>query len=904
MRFLRLELSGYIGIYNGLGKSKIEIDFTKCKYNKIIIKGLNGSGKSTIEKAMNPLPDSNSFFVPGMVAKKLAIIQDGNIIYKIEYIHGVKNNGDRDTSKGYIKRIVGDEVTELNPNGNISSCKEAIYNEFNLDPNFLALSTLSSEDRGLADKKPTERKKFVSAIISSLSTYNDIYKVLSKKSSIFKATINSLIYKIDSIGDEEKLKFTLTSLENRINNYQAEKEKIISEIATYKYDIQRMDPDGSIQNEYNDLINSQSSIIKEIELMRSQINTILNELNIEDMSKSKEFFDIIISERIAIESNIQSINNSIETLLINREEESKQLQTKIQKLNSLTSEFNYKDIQKKISELNSNISQYESIFKQIGLDDATILTKDEYVIGLNTLKDIKDTVDVFRDSVEYGVIEETITNFINQGIDPAIQIQVVNNEITNLKNQIEQSKLEIMRLEGLLQATEDLKFRPSNCKIDSCKFIKGALEAARQEPEEQLKIQNGILEGCKVDLKSKEDNLEYLNKIIYCVNYINILTRNINNYKSILKKLPNGYIFSDKDVFLQKLVNGNNFEEINVLYSYLNCANMIEEYKVAKDMLYKLNIENKIYESKNDRIIEIQEDINNLTEKTNELSNKLTEKYNELEDSKYRLAELSLKETKFKTLNNLLEAFEKLNKSNQEITDRFNTIKSDMIKINDNITMINSLQNRINDINLSLQPLSEEKDKLKHASALLVEYRAELKEYQSKFDIVETIKYYSSPTKGIQNVFMEIYLNKIIDMSNRLLMLLFNGEFVLQPFIITADEFRMPCKGEGIMNDDISSMSTAQICMISMILSFTLLYQSSTKYNIIHLDEIDGGLDTSNRLNFTIVLDEVMRMLNCEQCVIVSHNNEIDTEQADIILLKNEGLDFVPGNVIYEYGKD
>ena len=119
MRFLRLELSGYIGIYNGLGKSKIEIDFTKCKYNKIIIKGLNGSGKSTIEKAMNPLPDPNSFFVPGMVAKKLAIIQDGNIIYKIEYIHGVKNTGDRDTSKGYIKRIKRDEITEININEKI-----------------------------------------------------------------------------------------------------------------------------------------------------------------------------------------------------------------------------------------------------------------------------------------------------------------------------------------------------------------------------------------------------------------------------------------------------------------------------------------------------------------------------------------------------------------------------------------------------------------------------------------------------------------------------------------------------------------------------------------------------------------------------------------------------------------
>ncbi len=624
MKFLRLELSGYIGIYNGLGKSKIEIDFTKCKHNKIIIKGQNGSGKSTIEKAMNPLPDSNSFFVPGMVARKLAIIQDGDIIYSIEYIHGIKNNGDRDTSKGYIKRIIGNETTELNPNGNISSCKDVIYNEFNLDPNFLALSTLSSEDRGLADKKPTERKKFVSSIISSLATYNDIYKVLSKKSSIFKATINSLTYKIDSIGDEEKLRFTLTSLENRIANYQIEKEKIISDIATYKYDIQKMDPDGSIQNEYNELINSQSSIIKEIELMRSQINTILAELNIKDMDKSKEFFDSIISERIAIETDIQTLNNSIESLLINREEESKQLQTKIQKLNSLTSEFNYRDIKNKISELNKTISEYEKIFNQIGIDDATILTKDEYVIGLNTLKEIKETVDVFRDSVEYGVIEETINNFINQGRNPSKDIETVSKTLESIKYQIEQCKMETVRLEGLLQATQDLQFRPDKCKIDSCKFIKGALEASKQEPERLLKLENKKMKALSVELEMNNKEYDYYTRIIHCTNYINTLTRNINSHKSILKKLPNGYIFSDKDVFLQKLVNGNNFEEINILYSYLNCANMIEEYKMAKDTLYKMNIENKIYESKNDMIVEIEQDINNLTKKTNEHSNKLT----------------------------------------------------------------------------------------------------------------------------------------------------------------------------------------------------------------------------------------------------------------------------------------
>ena len=55
---------------------------------------------------------------------------------------------------------------------------------------FIALSRLSSDDRGLADKTPAERKKFMSFIVDSLETYNAIYKILNKKS---KKTIKDSI---------------------------------------------------------------------------------------------------------------------------------------------------------------------------------------------------------------------------------------------------------------------------------------------------------------------------------------------------------------------------------------------------------------------------------------------------------------------------------------------------------------------------------------------------------------------------------------------------------------------------------------------------------------------------------------------------------------------------------------
>ena len=116
-------------------------------------------------------------------------------------------------------------------------------------------------------------------------------------------------------------------------------------------------------------------------------------------------------------------------------------------------------------------------------------------------------------------------------------------------------------------------------------------------------------------------------------------------------------------------------------------------------------------------------------------------------------------------------------------------------------------------------------------------------------------------------------MGKIISLANELLALLFNGEYVIQPFIINESEFRIPCLGSGYLNDDISSMSSSQIGMISMILSFSLLYNSSTKYNIIKLDEIDGPLDYNNRVYFADVLNRIMSILGSEQCIMISHNS-------------------------------
>ena len=895
MRFLNIKLTGYIGIYQGMKLNEIEIDFTKAKHRLIILKGSNGSGKSTLQNAINPLPDPNHFFINGVTAKKEILLQDNDIIYKIVYHHPIKDgSGERGTTKGYIYK----NGLLLNPNGNISDAKNIIYDELELDPNFIALSALSTEDRGLVDKRPADRKKFMNSFIPSIDAYNNIYKKLTKKSSILKASINTITAKIESTPSEESLNETLKSLNIRIKDNNSNRDDLISKNAILNATINQLDPNGEIQNEYNSLIESLTDTEKELTLLNNQIEFSLKSLNLNKDDDVSAYKNKLSSRKIILETSISETNRSIENTLLMRENESKELQKKISKLNSITNDVVYSDLVSQIRASKTKIKECEKIFDEMGLKDVTILTKDEYITGLEKMKEVKLLLEVLRDEYSYGVICEVLNDYIygNKSINSDIDLYKNNiKEYNNIKTKIDSL---IIKTETELELTNSLNLRPDNCKIDSCPFIKEAIEIKKKDPESKLNelyIKNNEIE------KSIKNDTAYLDKLMEinnCIFSIQNILRMIDGYRFIFNKLPCGDSFTDKNKFYNKIINSDLFEEIMEVYKYIDYSNLIDEYNLNSSVLHKLEEQQRLFASKHSVIEEIQGDIENLQNKTSKLTEDLNEKHSSIKEMKLELEDINDKLVKLTTLINFMNKYNELYLKNKNDSNRYDEIWKNMNDINKYIDIINNNNELIKTYSSNLSQLEKERSSIEHMIKNLQEYKIELKAYSDRYDKIEIIKRYSSPTKGIQNIFMEIYMNKIIDLSNQMLSYLFAGEYELRPFIITADEFRIPCQGSGFLNDDISSMSTAQKSMISMIVSFALLYQSSTKYNILHLDEIDGGLDTNNRLQFTYLLNQLMDLLESEQCFMISHNNEINTDEADIILLKNPG-EQITGNIIW-----
>ena len=308
MKLWRLTLVNYIGIYAASGLDSITIDFTKCKYNLLLIIGKNGSGKSTIMNSISPFPDPNDMIRDKLEGRKIIEYLDKNILYTIDIRYPVKSDGKRDTVKVFFYgTLPNGEKVDYNSNGNVRSYKAELFSRFGMDPNYLALSQLSSDNKGIVSMTPTERKRFVSDVLENTETYNNIYKSLCKRSSIFKSMVNSITSKIDLIGDENKLKTELQSSQNKLNNLKEEKELIKDKISGLRATISLIDPDGSIQAIYHEL-SMQLQMVNDVIYSLSPLSDKYRDKSIEEVLEESNKIKLEIS---SLESFIESKRNVV-----------------------------------------------------------------------------------------------------------------------------------------------------------------------------------------------------------------------------------------------------------------------------------------------------------------------------------------------------------------------------------------------------------------------------------------------------------------------------------------------------------------------------------------------------------------------------------------------------------------
>lgn len=903
MRLNSITLKNYVGIYNGMHKHTIHIDFTKCRNSITVIKGDNGSGKSSLFKSIHPFSDTNYYLIDGLEAMKDIVYQlDNGQILEVKYIYPVDERGNRKSTQCFV--YVNGNL--MNQNHNVTDGRDIICNILDIDITFLPLTQLSSDDRGLADKTPSKRKNFINKKINELNVYNEIYKKLSKKSTQMKSLVNSISLKIKDIGDIKTLSTNIKLWDSQLLDLENQKTHLTVDLSSIRTKMNMLIGDEDIDKIYGKYNNELVKLYSELDSYKYDMNNI-------DESK-KEFLDKEVSK---IESDIKDSQNSLDMERKNVARCNSKIEDNTIKLNSygnISLINQYKDSIDNYTKKKENLENI-CISKGYNIDNYQLSDIDSLIAMVNKLQ---STFDNLANSQYKGnedkarkIIECVYSGSNDQANNP-ILIPANHEQLMELNDSLNKMKLLLNNQDIYRKQSKGVENIPKDCIHKSdCIFVKNMVEAYNNllSDEDYDKLVNQVkdlekdINDYSKEIDEDEDTFEYAKQ---CMNAIdNIIDYMTPLLKKFNAKLPEDDIFG----FIKVMFNrGNILRWMNIdLASIKEIKNIIIEMNNINSNLsslkekYSSMVTNKdLIEYLSKEIDDLKEEktsyensIGDISERIRILNNRLVSTKDELDKISHNL---EMKEKHDKLLKEEIEPREKEIEEYEEKYKQYKELESEYNKqsdVLDNLVdnQIPKLNSVINDANFKIR--------------LYNNYVAEYNQYKDEYEKYETIKYYCSPTTGIQTVFMGKYMNDIIDISNNLLSKFFGGSFVLQPFVINEKEFKIPVKGDGILNDDISSMSTSQICMISMIISFALMSRSSSVYNIIKMDEIDGGLDTNNRLAFFNVLSILMNYLNCSQCIMISHNSELNLANMDIVLLKNSDPNIqLDGNIIYNYEED
>ena len=897
MRLLHAKFKGLKGIYNKSGIKEIEIDFSKCLHRIIYIIGQNGSGKSTLLNSLNPLPDVPSIYLDGEDGYKELLYIHGDIMYRIKILYPVYSNNNRAATKAFFTQIDDNGEVELNSNGTVGSFKDIVYSKFNLDPNFVSLTHLSVEDRGLVERKPADRKKFVVSLLESVEIYNDIYKTLVKRSSTFKSFINSITSKIDSIGDENKLLLDKNAADQRYAALMEQRSSLEQNIASSRATISLIDPDNKIRESYDITLKEYNEIKHNLSILESTIP----DIGIVDLDQAVKEYADLNAEITSLSSRLESVDDSIKDIILRREEESKMIFMKNQRYQSMIENSNIEKLKKSITEYRKKIYEYQLIFKKIGIKEG-ILTKDEYITILNLLENIRTTiVNIKGYATNKSILY--VCDCILDNVSVSIDLERVSDEYSRIDSDIQNKKEEISYYNGLLDRVKILDNRPKECTISECSFIKDALDAKDKKPEDNILRLTKSISDLVQDLNNKSEEVSFYQLAFRVYSDMNGIIRLINSNRSLLDKTSIGKRFSDITTFISRVKNNDPFNDIQEIYSYINYANIFELYELDNKTLSKLESSYEAAKSQEGLIDDLQKEIEDLSKKVNDITSQLEEKQKDKLDLQKQIVDHKQRLDEINNLISILRRIKELNSSKQNYESQLRLVSDNIEKISKEIDNINKYEGALKGVNSELIPISQMRDNFTFSLTKLEEYKQELQEYQDKYNLIELLKKYSSPTKGgIQTIFMQLYMDKTLSLANQLLGMLFNGDIELLPYIINENEFRIPTRSNitNLVTDDVSNCSTSEKSMIAMILSFALAFHGSQTYNIVRLDEVDGGLDQANRAIFPLILDSIIQMLQIEQCFIISHSSESDMSDVDVISLTPVSNETIKGNVIFQ----
>lgn len=879
MKITYLKLKNFSTIESGMNKKTIEIDFTKCRNNIILLVGGNGTGKTSLFSSLHP------FAYPGNmdIRSNSSMILDGydgekeihyeNNLNKYVIHHYYKPNKNAILVKSFISK----NDIELNPNGNVTSFNEIVGSELGIQQDHMKLIRLGSNVTNLIDMKAAERKGAASILFNELDIWAKLYKKVNEDNRVLRNLINTVASKLQKLNvkDIDDVRNNIKLIEIDIKHHKKDLDELTKKLGNIEGSINTLIPEG--------IDTFKSNIYK----MKAEYDNIKN--NLTNLYKKINSFNIILSD--SVDNTIDTANNSLTSTNNLIEINSSRLNDAIDKLN---------EYMNRSDEIDNSIMTMTSSTERDALKDLMVtlkkklesypdysdfkqhMSKDSLLLSINVLTEIDRLVSKLY---EFGY----------EVVDKCIGLIMENVNITKyVSDEVSKIDKKIIDITSQFKANNTMNediilYQPPDCVDSTCPYLD--IYNRFFKPKDITGESVTSLETKREKLVAMNDvatNIEYIMRIVKA-NYS--LSEGLSKYgitylslSSIFNAILNRTSLYDERIITDVISNIEEYEEYLKTEAQLQTASL--EYANA-------NINDNLLDSLNKEKDTLSEKIHD----TNVTINKLKETIKELESKKELLTEYI---SECKDYKDISDSIDELSTTGDRLSEDIKNKEEILEKISIHVKDISMVRDMIKHHQDTISTLENNLFNEKYREREFLTLTEERELLNGRYEEISITKEALSSNKGAPLLFIQLYLQNCTMFINSILNSVCDN-FEISGFEITESEFNIPYIKNGIEISDISHASQGERTFLSLALSYALMQNSIGDYNIMLLDEIDSTLDTKNRAIFLNILLHLIEIGDSEQMFLITHNNMFDSYPVDIIMTSDIALDnYKNANIIFK----
>lgn len=872
MKILHLTLINFARVFSGLGKTKLELDFSNIDNKINLFVGSNGTGKTSIMSCLHPfaynsaIGDSTSnsdLIIEGKDGKKVIVIRDDNDVYEITHVYTRKKDNSINL-KSFVK--LNDE--ELNSSGTVTTFKTIIQEKLGIDQTYLTLLSIGNTVKGFVDFTASDRKNYASKIFTELEIYAKHYKNLTAKDRSMKVLLNSVVSKLSKYSGMNKLELKdrmsqidklLEDLNSKKIQYSQNIGGINNQLMTYQTTIQNYE---QLQTELAQLSSQCASLSKKI-IDNKPIEDLQNRIDtLKDIIQKKEIEASGLKEKVTARLDIKTIKlNSLSSVELS-----------LSKMSNNGGLSELTELKNKIeSEINSIQSQYD-ISIQYPLSKEEMI---KAVIYLDELKNICDNL--LTDVNDKELIGKLFQKYKKNP-----------NIINELNSKYQYAVEDVKQFSAIMNNKVDIRVPiiTHDCSDKNCPYKKFY--------EDYVYMAEHSQDANTIKMTELNKQVGVLSDMVTIVSIFQRCFDHLNKYSSILSKLS--MIFDKENFINQYMADRTVYDQtkstviIDTMENIEDYHKLKEELKSTEEKIMTLTTNKELYES-------LKKNKDSLEHEISELDHEC-----ELLKTEYHELQMSIQSDN-EMLRRMMNNFELMTQLNQ-VNEHIASAKSELASMDEMMVSINLLkdklqtyQNEVHSLTSQIYDLTKERNEINVTLSNIESLQMEEIEIRNKYDLISNVRSALSPTTGIPLDFIEYYIKEeIIGRINELLDSVYHGRLRLlkDEVVIDDNSFTIPyIKNNTTIVKDISKASDGERAILSIAFSLVLIQLSSNKYNIMLLDEIDTSLDTTSRGKFIDLLESYMYTIKAEQLFLISHNNMFDSYPVCVLLTSDyQGLNY------------